>query len=334
MRVKEFLILVFCASRATGQIAESPHFALKQLAEGVYAAIASDTGYAVSNAGIVDLGDSVLIFDTFLSPRAAADLRRAALVLTGKPIGYVVNSHFHNDHIRGNQVFSGAYIVSTVNTRKAIAENEPEEILWENEHARSRLAEARKTWITESDTGRIAEDKFWMKYYESIVDSHDSLKTVLPDMTFEGKLVLRSSGRSVELIEEGGGHTESDVILYLPLEHIVFTGDLVFIDRHPYLPDGSPDGWLKSLERIEALDPSIVIPGHGPVGDKSHLAIMAGYIHALKILGAGLAQRGAGEQEMASQPVPPAYGPWWYSRFFLPNLKFLVEIEKKRSSPK
>ena len=97
----------------------SKHFRLQQLAEGVYAAIHMDGGTAISNAGIVDLGDHTLIYDTLMTPQAATDLRLAAETLTGRPIDMVINSHWHYDHIWGNQVFSpNTKIISTEETRR------------------------------------------------------------------------------------------------------------------------------------------------------------------------------------------------------------------------
>ena len=83
----------------------SEHFDIESLAEGVYAAMASPSGAAYSNAGIIDLGDSTLVFDTFDAPQAGEDLKHAADALTGRPATYVINSHFHADHWLGNQAF-------------------------------------------------------------------------------------------------------------------------------------------------------------------------------------------------------------------------------------
>jgi cyclase len=94
----------------------SVHFRLHRLAEGVFAAIHSEGGWAQSNAGIVDLGDRVLIFDTFIAPEAANDLRSAAAALLSRPISAVINSHYHNDHIWGNQAFPDD--VPIISTRK------------------------------------------------------------------------------------------------------------------------------------------------------------------------------------------------------------------------
>lgn len=334
MRFAATVAVLLWTSIVHAQIPGSPHFSLEKLAEGAYAAIAADTGFAVCNAGIVDLGDGSLVFDPFISPRAAADLRRAANALTGKPVLYVVNSHYHNDHIRGDQEFSGAHIISTVQTREAIKENEPEEIAWEDTNAAAKLSSARTALDTLHGEDGRAELQFWVKYYESILDSHATLRTVLPDMTFEGKLVLHGPARSVELIEIGRGHTESDLILYLPTEKIAFMGDLLFINRHPYLPDGLPSDWVRALERVSALDVRTAVPGHGPVGNASHLATMVSYIKTVEGIGAELVSRNATDQEIASQVVPPAFQTWWFSRFFLPNLKCVVRLAKEQQPRK
>lgn len=328
MRFRRAFIVLFWSSTIYSQIPASPHFSLQKLADGVYAAIATDTGFAVCNGGIVDLGDGSLVFDPFISPRAAADLRKAATALTGKPVLYVVNSHSHNDHIRGNQEFPGAHIISTVLTRKAIGENEPEEIAWENSNAARLLLSARKALDTLHDAHRRAEARLWVKYYEAILDSHASLRTVLPDLTFEGKMVLHGPARSVELYDIGRGHTESDLILYLPGEKIAFLGDLLFINRHPYLPDGFPADWVLALERLSALEIRTVVPGHGPVGDASHIATMASYIKSLQEIGAQLAAKKATDKEIASYAVPALFRDWWFARFFLPNLKFVTNLAK------
>ena len=78
---------------------QSEHFTYHELAEGVWAAIVITTGLAASNSGIVDLGDRTLIFDTTFSPASAAELRNVAESLTGRPVDYVLNSHWHQDHV-------------------------------------------------------------------------------------------------------------------------------------------------------------------------------------------------------------------------------------------
>ncbi len=99
----------------------SRHFRLQELARGVFAAVAIDGGWAICNAGIVDLGEKTLVFDTFVNQDAASDLKRAAEKLTGNLVSTVINSHWHSDHIKGNQCFAGAQIVSTGKTAEVMA---------------------------------------------------------------------------------------------------------------------------------------------------------------------------------------------------------------------
>src|SRR5512143_3308982 len=115
----------------TNPSTSSKHFVLQPLASGIFAAIARDGGAAISNAGLIDLGDQLLVFDTFLTPQAALDLREASIHFLGRAPQLVVNSHYHNDHIWGNQVFApDAQIVSSARTRDLIASAGAEELEW------------------------------------------------------------------------------------------------------------------------------------------------------------------------------------------------------------
>ncbi|MCI4365991.1 MAG: MBL fold metallo-hydrolase, partial [Thermoplasmata archaeon] len=80
----------------------SRHFQTERLAPGVFAAIATPSGFGLCNAAIVDLGGATVVFDSMLTPMAGADLARAATRCTGRPPTWVVNSHWHGDHIWGN----------------------------------------------------------------------------------------------------------------------------------------------------------------------------------------------------------------------------------------
>src|SRR4030042_1950495 len=118
----------------------SRHFHLEQLAEGVYAAINAEEGWAICNAGIVDLGDRTLIYDSFMSPQAANDLRQTAESLTGRSVHLVINSHPHNDHIWGNQAFGpDVDIISTTRTRELTITEGPLEIQGFRDMAQKRL---------------------------------------------------------------------------------------------------------------------------------------------------------------------------------------------------
>src|SRR5262245_20734092 len=118
----------------------SAHFQLHQLADGVFAAIHREGGAAQSNAGIIDLGDRVLVFDTFISLAAAVALRETVPALSSRPVSALINSHYHNDHIWGNQAFpSDVPIISTIKTRELIATLGADEHRWFAAHSKERL---------------------------------------------------------------------------------------------------------------------------------------------------------------------------------------------------
>ena len=300
----------------------SPHFMLRKLSEGVHVAFATETAAATCNAGIVDLGDRTLVFDTFLTPKAGSDLRRAAETLTGHPVAYVVNSHYHNDHIRGTQEFPDAVVISTDRTRNLIATKEVEEIRSDAAVAPQRLLEWQEQLRAAVDPEEQRQLRYWVEYARVIVESLPSLRLVLPQLTFERRLVIRGPARRVELVTLAG-HTPDDVIMLLPQDGIAFLADLLFVGFHPYLIDGNPDDWLQSLNTIERQDVATLVPGHGPLGTMDDVRRLRDYIAAVDELAQDLARRGAVPD--ASLPVPEAFRSWGFGKFFPANVKFVWE---------
>lgn len=304
-----------------------------ELAAGVWAAAHEDHGYAVSNAGIVDLGDRTLVFDTFLTPEAAAELRAAAEALTGRPAALVVNSHAHNDHIRGSQVFRPeAEIVSTWATRDAIARLEPEQIAYEREHAPARAASMRAL-LQDATAEERVELRMWLDYYEGMIGSHATLVPTLPTLTFDGTLTLHGPKRTAELRSTGRGHTEDDVVLFLPDDRIAFLGDLLFVERHPWLGDGDTEAWSQTLRAVHGWGVDTVVPGHGPVSPAAALLTMAEYIDTLSALVRAHRDAGGSLDETATLAVPERYASWWYGRFYPPNLRYLYTRLDQASRP-
>ncbi|MCJ7573890.1 MBL fold metallo-hydrolase, partial [Candidatus Bathyarchaeota archaeon] len=279
-------------------IPKSKHFQLQRLADGVYAAVASERGYAICNAGIIDTGDRTIVFDTFISPEATKDLLRAAKRLTPQNNIRVVNSHYHNDHIRGNQVFPpDVDILSTATTFEGIAHKEPEEIKWEKENLPKAIVDTKSKLRMEKDPKRRHDLALSIVYYEAIMKSHPKLKTRLPNITFEGSLTIHGTRRQVELLTLAG-HTASDLVLYLPDEKIAFMSDLLFVNNHPYLAGCSPKRWRKSLREIGKLGVQTLVPGHGPVGSPSDLSLLDQYIQTLESIARNMVKMGKSPEEV------------------------------------
>ena len=198
----------------------------------MYAAIHIDGGMAIGNAGIVDLGDRTLIYDTFSTPQAVEDLRIAAETLTGRPINAVINSHWHHDHTWGNQVFeANTEIISTAETLRLFITSR-ERGVYDNSYFT--VAETNlKTTLTQFQAAEKESQRrqlaLWIDYYQSIIKAKTILEVRAPNLTFAEHLAFHGTERSVELIAFVGGHSESDVVLFLPQEGIAFMGDLLCI---------------------------------------------------------------------------------------------------------
>ena len=173
-----------------------------------------------------------------------------------------MNSHFHNDHIGGNQVFPGASIISTQRTRELIEKFQPLEIADDKTAAPLAFEKAKKKDTSTMTPHELEENIMWMGYFEALITSDDSLKIVLPDITFHDQLILTGTKRTVTLFSYGEGHTESDLFLYLPAEQIAFLGDLLFVHNQPWLGDGDPVKWKTYLDSIAHLNLKILVPGH------------------------------------------------------------------------
>lgn len=298
----------------------SPHFTVHRIGEGVFAALHKPGGGAIANAGFVDLGDRTLVFDTFISHLAAKDLRLAAELMTDNPVAYVINSHYHNDHMRGNQVFTDTEIITTQGTLELMHTAGQEELDWDTNQVPLRLEEYKAQYLAAQDEASRNRLIFWLDYFQVIIDSLPALKICYPQQTFEERLTLAGPMRQVELISYEGAHTGNDAILWLPEEKIAFLADLLFVQCHPFLPDGSPDAWLETLEKIKALGAKTLVPGHGPVGRRKDLDLMTKYIDAVSKL--------AGDKTSSGDQITPAhlgesFKDWDFSLFFTPNLEFM-----------
>lgn len=304
----------------------SVNFELVELSKGVYGCIHKFGGKAICNVGIIDNGEETLIFDSFLSPSVAQELVDVVEKLGLSPIKYVVNSHSHNDHIRGNQVFSpDIKIISTTRTAELIKEWEPINIEDEKEYAPQRLAyydSLYNAYNGDTTAREYLQILMWRPYYETLAESHKVVKTRLPDVFVDNQQNYDGPERRVRIISRGQGHTESDLILYLPDDQILFTGDLVFNACHPYIPHGSIPDWKDWLNFMDSLNINVVVPGHGQLGSKEIITTMRGYILSIENLAAEMHSQGLTIENAEKIEIPDQYKDWWFDRFFLSNLKF------------
>jgi glyoxylase-like metal-dependent hydrolase (beta-lactamase superfamily II) len=305
---------------------QSRHFRLEQLADGIYAAINTNDGWAIGNAGIIDLGDRTLVYDAFISPEAAMDLRDAAESITGRAVHMLINSHYHNDHIWGNQAFSAETdILSSTKTRELITTEGSKEVQEYRKIARERLETLETQFANTRDKTTLNLLKLNIAYFQAINATLPILHIRLPNLTFTGNMTFNGSRRSARLITYEGGHCGSDTILYLPDDGIVFMEDLLFSGFHPYLAEGNPYEIQRILAEVRKLQAKTFVPGHGPVGGASHLDWMVGYIDNLNSLVGEVIKNGGTESELDKITMPGEYQNLIFPNIFKDNLKLLYQ---------
>lgn len=291
----------------------SQHFDLKQLATGVYAAIATEDGNAYSNAGIVDLGDQTLVFDAFEAPQAAKDLQMAAKVLTGRPPTYLIISHCHADHWCGNQAFAPHIPIIATHTT---LEDMPGAIGWLEElkeapgELEQAIVETQDALDAETDPRRRASLARSITRLDHTRAMLPTLELRFPNLTFGTRLVFEGTQRTAELREAAPGHTASDAYLVLPEDRIIFMGDLGFFQCQPYAVDADPRAWVAHLEEMEQSSAGTFVPGHGPLGTKADLALQAQYIMLLQELVARAIEAGRSVEETFEESPPAPFDAW------------------------
>lgn len=322
---RTFILLITCISFVLNatiaqSILSSRHFALEKLSEGVYAAVASVDGYAICNAGIIDLGDATILVDPFMTPEAAEDLKLAAKTLTGREVRYVVNTHFHNDHTAGNQVFKEAVIISTEQARQSMQAGLPAELAYNKEHAANMVAKLRENKPGTMNTEEWEEHNLMKAYYEALASSVPTLQLTYPGLCFTDSLWLHGSSRSVLLKSCGTAHSPGDLMVELPNERILFTGDVLFVGFHPWLGDGDMERWDQWLEQIQKKEYSVLVPGHGRMGTREDVQLLRKYIKEVQTIAERYRGEGRPPHGDATLKIPEDYARWRLSGFFKPNV--------------
>jgi cyclase len=303
---------------------DSRHFTLEQLADGVWAAVHRIGGWAVGNAGIVDLGDATLLFDTCLTDSAARALERASYALTGRAPALVALSHYHNDHVRGAEVFPGATLVASTATRTLLRGPGHDELVSDRSHGEAHL-ERTRALATDADPRKRASATYFVPYWEGLVASAPRASVRLPDVTFDGAVRFHGSRRSATLASFGAAHSGDDAVLVLEDDGVVFCGDLLFNACHPYLADGDPEGWLAALDRLANTGATRFVPGHGPVGTVADVHALQAHIHGLIATVDRLRERGRTLDDLTDAMPDDESADWTFAYpFYGANLRFLM----------
>ena len=236
---------------------------LKDLGNGLYAWLQPDGGWGWSNAGLIRDGDQSLLVDTLFDmplTRTMLGAMQDATGLAAEDIGVIVNTHANGDHCHGNGCCPQADIIASEASAKEMIEVPP-----------AMLAQFKKLGGQLGPAGSYFADIF-------APFDFDNVEERAPTQTFAGQMDLKVGDKVVELIEVGPAHTEGDVLVHVPDDKTVFTGDILFIDGTPLMWAGPVSNWVGACDRICEMDVDVIVPGHGPVTDKAGVRRVAEYL--------------------------------------------------------
>lgn len=240
---------------------------VKKVSEHVYyvegaAGIATDNEGFISNAGFVITGDGVVVFDSLGTPSLANKLRKKIAEITDQPIKKVLVSHFHADHIYGLQVFeeAGAEIIAPYGAQKYI----------NSEAAKQRLEERQFSldpWVNENT------------------------RLVLPDTTISKSNMFTLGEVTFTVNFMGKAHSDGDMTMLVEPDKVLFSGDIIFQERIPFVGNADSKKWLETLTRLETEGLTALVPGHGPASTNpgNTISLTRRYLaHLRKVMGAGV----------------------------------------------
>lgn len=250
-------------------VTETATHTFEEVAPGVYFIVGTGSIFVQSNAMLVLTDEDALVVDSHVTPAAARALLASIAEVTDKPVTHLVNTHYHFDHAHGNQVFpedvaivghefTRAMLMTDVMSQPTAAiftGNIPNEIAAMKERA---------------DALEDGEEKETLMQQIAIQEAHyvavGETEPTPPNVTMTSRMTIHRTfegrDRPIELLHLGRGHTGGDVVVLLPNERVVFTGDLVLAGA-AYIGDGYVDEWLDTLDRFEELEFDLVLPGHG-----------------------------------------------------------------------
>lgn len=280
--------LVLAAPRARGQdqledrLYQEPLFEFTRVADGVYMAFARPRNPLNCNAAVVINEDDVLVFDALTSPRSARALLKQVRAFTRLPVRWVVDSHFHTDHARGNPAFreawKGVQIVATTATRDNLATIETERLRHNVEKEQPKeIAKLREEYART----RTPAAKRRLENAEAYLAELKKMEIELPSVTFDRSMTIHKKARDIVLLFLGRAHTSGDAIMYLPREKVVATGDFVTSWGLGLGGDGFANEWGAAMAELAKLDFDKVIPGHGGLTDRKVVIAARDYLAEL-----------------------------------------------------
>lgn len=260
---------------------------LEEVRPGIWAALQDDTArFNDSNSVVIVSDEDVVVVDSQSDPATVHALVAAIRQLTDKPVRYLVNTHFHSDHTRGNFIyrdeFPGVEILGHPSLLEDVPNRSAPELERALEYYRREIPIAEEQVATGLDEdGQALDDEARATLAAQIARAKtklaglETIRWQLPTLTVPQSLTLQRSVGPIE-VRAIHAHTRGDLVLHLPKAGVLVTGDV--LDDLPFGGHGYPADWLDVLDELAELEWQVMIPGHGSVRTgpeaRAHLALV------------------------------------------------------------
>ena len=269
------------ANRPAGSTVVGRAFRFNEIADGVYHALGTGAMQVVGNSAVIVNDADVIVVDDHVSPAAAWVLLEEIRTITDKPVTTVVNTHFHFDHAHGNQIFGPAVqIIGHEFTRRMLLGDPLGMPLYQGyiSGMPGQIETLRQRVASEQDASARAKLEAQLRSTENNYASQKELRPTAPNVTLTTQMTLHRGNREIQIRHLGRGHTAGDVVVYLPKERLVITGDLL-TSALSNMSDSYPLDWVATLDELKKLDFETIVPGHGDAyTDKTKIDAFQAYL--------------------------------------------------------
>jgi len=300
-----FVVAIAAQSRQpAGTAHNGKAFKFNKVREGIYHAVGTGSLAVVGNSSFIVNDNDVIVVDDHVSPAAAWVLLEEIKEVTNKPVTTVINTHFHFDHAHGNQIFApNVQIIGHEFTRRMLLSNSIGMPLYQNyvTGLPGQIDGLRKRIASEADAAAKAKLQTQLQVAENNLASQKELKPTPPNVTLATQMTLYRGSREIQIRFLGRGHTAGDVVVFLPNEKVVMTGDFL-TSGLSNMSDSYPEEWVTSLDALKKLDFDTVLPGHGDAfTDKAKIDYFQAYLRDVWSEVSRLKKEGVSAEEAAKR---------------------------------
>jgi cyclase len=280
-------------------------FRFNKVAEGVYHAVGTGALTVVGNSSFIVNDDDVIVVDDHVSPAAAWVLLDEIKSITNKPVRTIINTHFHYDHAHGNQIFDkDVAIIGHEFTREMLLGGKSLQMpLYKNyvTGLPGQVDNLKQRVAMETDPARKTTLQSQLQSAQNNAASQAELRPTPPNVTLRSNMTLYRGGREIQIRFLGRAHTAGDVVVFLPKEKIVMTGDLL-TSALSNMSDAFVNEWVTTLDELKKLDFVTVLPGHGEAfTDHAKIDYFQAYLRDVWTEVSRLKQQGVSAEDAAKR---------------------------------